>query len=68
MKVCITTHTSPLFGTIPEGSLWADDSPYVLDDFADHFATVADADEKPAAKPKVIRKFGEKPKPVEATE
>lgn len=50
MKVCITAHTSPLFGEIPVGSLWADDSPYVLDDFADCFAAVLD--DKPVKKAK----------------
>lgn len=69
MKVCTQTHVSPLFGEIPEGSLWDDDSPFVLDDFADNFATVADKDEKPkAAKPKPVRKFGEKATPAPPSE
>lgn len=62
MKVCITTHAHPSFGEIPVGSLWADDSPYVVE--PDHFADVAD--EAPAPpKPKVTRKFGQKPAPEE---
>ena len=32
MKRCIEEHTVPSFGTIPAGSLWADDSPYVTDE------------------------------------
>lgn len=48
MKICTVEHTVPAFGTIPVGSLWADDSPYVLDENADCFD---DAD-KPAPKPK----------------
>lgn len=46
MKVCIEAHVSPLFGEIPAGSLWADDSPFVLDDFAHCFADVLE--ERPA--------------------
>lgn len=60
MKVCIEAHVSPLFGEIPLGSLWEDDSPYLLEDFAHCFADVANADEpEPTPVPKV-RKF--KPK------
>ena len=62
MLRCIEEHVAPGFGTIPVGSLWADDSPYVAQ--ADKFATVTDepaADEpdKPKRKPPT-RKFGEK--------
>ena len=61
MKRCTQEHTAAGFGTIPVGSLWADDSPYVID--ADMFEPV-DADEvpeveKPKRKPPA-RKFGEK--------
>lgn len=59
MKVCVTAHVSPLFGEIPQGSLWADDSPYLLDDFADCFADVLDEKPEPEASPPA-RKF--KPK------
>ena len=31
MKRCTVTHQAPTFGTIPAGSLWDDDSPYVDD-------------------------------------
>lgn len=61
MKICTTTHRVPSFGEIPEGSLWADDSPYVVE--ADLFRDVLD--EKPAqpVKPKkrAPRKFGQHP-------
>lgn len=53
MKVCIEEHISPLFGVVPVGSLWADDSPYVLDDFAHCFA---DPDAEPVAPAKPARK------------
>lgn len=59
MKVCTIEHVSPLFGTVPVGSLWADDSPYVLDDFAHCFDEVEVEPVVPPA-PKIIRKFGEK--------
>lgn len=64
MKVCTVTHTVPSFGEIPTGSLWADDSPYLVE--VDCFA---DVDEEPApVKPKpAVRKFGAKPAPVEET-
>lgn len=58
MKRCTEDHHAPGFGLIPAGSLWADDSPYVIE--ADKFA---DVDEAPApAKPKKApaRKFGAK--------
>ena len=44
MKVCVTEHRVPSFGTIPIGSLWADDSPYVLKKNA---ACFVDADDMP---------------------
>ena len=59
MLRCIEDHESPLFGTIPVGSLWADDSPFVLGDYADKFAPVDDAPVEVAAKP-VVRKFAPK--------
>lgn len=64
MKICTTTHTVASFGTIPAGSLWADDSPYVTD-----LSLFADVDAPVGEKPKPVkkaaaRKFGEKPKPA----
>jgi len=56
MKVCTFEHEAPGFGTIPVGSLWADDSPHAV--AADCFAAVAEAPVKAARAPKV-RKFGE---------
>ena len=60
MKRCTESHTVPSFGEIPEGSLWADDSPYVIDD-----TKFEDVDETPAPvrKKQPVRKFGA---PVEA--
>lgn len=29
MKVCIAEHVDEGFGTIPVGSIWEDDSPYI---------------------------------------
>lgn len=46
MKVCVKEHVDPAFGTIPVGSIWEDDSPYI--GAGENFA---DADAKPA-KPK----------------
>ena len=61
MKVCTKTHTVASFGTIPEGSLWADDSPYVLEENADCFAPVAKpVVESAPTKRAPSRKFGEK--------
>lgn len=40
MRRCIEDHTVPAFGAIPVGSLWADDSPYLLDEHADKFEPV----------------------------
>lgn len=42
MKVCIEAHRVASFGEIPEGSLWDDDSPYIVDDAK--FADVVDPD------------------------
>lgn len=55
MKVCTETHTVAGFGVIPAGSLWDDDSPFLLE--ADRFA---DADAEPSAPPMKrapVRKF-----------
>jgi len=56
MKVCTIEHDAPGFGTVPVGSLWEDDSPYVID--ADCFAEVAEAPVEAPPAPEV-RKFGE---------
>lgn len=54
MKRCTQDHEVQAFGAIPVGSLWDDDSPFVLDEHADKFeAVTADGDvpvEKPARK------------------
>ena len=56
MKRCIEAHSVASFGTIPVGSLWVDDSPYVTDEskFVDADAPtpskVGDKVKKPAAK------------------
>lgn len=66
MKRCIQEHTVDAFGTIPVGSLWADDSPYVIE--ADCFEQV---DETPAPAPvkRPTRKFGQPaPTPEEPIE
>lgn len=62
MKRCITAHHVDTFGDIPEGSLWADDSPYVLDENADKFTAVVEAEPEkaPPKKRAATRKFGEK--------
>jgi hypothetical protein len=62
MKVCVTEHEVAAFGVIPVGSLWDDDSPYVLDEHAACFEQVA---EMPAAESveRPVRKF--KPKAVD---
>jgi hypothetical protein len=44
MKVCVETHESPGFGVIPEGSLWDDDSRFIVDE--DKFVDVLE--DKPA--------------------
>lgn len=54
MKVCIEEHDAPGFGRIPDGSLWADDSPFVQD--VDKFETVPETSAEPA-KPRTVRKF-----------
>lgn len=58
MKVCTIEHECPGFGTIPAGSLWADDSPYLAD--GDKFADVAARDAAPAKPKTTPRKFGTK--------
>jgi hypothetical protein len=60
MKRCIEEHHAAGFGTIPVGSLWDDESPYIgaAAKFVD-----ADAPEpiaKPVKKSAPTRKFGEK--------
>jgi hypothetical protein len=45
MKVCITEHVVPSFGTVPVGSLWDDDSPHIDKKNAKHFAKVSEHDE-----------------------
>jgi hypothetical protein len=64
MKVCVTEHTVETFGAIPVGSLWDDDSPYVLDENAACFEQVAEA---PAPDPveRPVRKFAPKSKAVD---
>jgi hypothetical protein len=61
MKRCIEEHTVAGFGTIPVGSLWDDDSPYVgaTAKFVD-----IDAPEpvKAPAKKAATRNFGDKKK------
>ena len=64
MKRCTQTHTVPGFGEIPEGSLWAADSPYVLDDNADKFTEV-DVTPPPVVRRKPVRKFGQPAATVE---
>lgn len=59
MKVCVEAHVSPLFGEIPAGSVWADDSPFLLDEFAHCFVDIIEDVPEPVA-PKPVRKF--KPK------
>jgi hypothetical protein len=53
MKVCIETHLVAAFGEIPEGSLWDDDSPYLVDE--SKFVDVDDPPEPEPAKPKTKR-------------
>lgn len=59
MKRCIETHEVAAFGTIPEGSLWDDDSPYL--EHLDKFETLTVPVPEPVKRPPV-RKFGAKPK------
>jgi hypothetical protein len=56
MKRCTKTHDAKGFGTIPAGSLWDDDSPYLSDDTAENFADVDDAPEPEPVEPKPVRK------------
>ena len=51
MKRCITEHTVDGFGVIPVGSLWADDSTYLLDDNAGNFEVVAEPEPEPVKQP-----------------
>jgi len=67
VKVCVEAHVSPLFGVVPVGSLWEDDSPFVLADFAHCFAPVETAPPEKPAPPRAVRKFGEKPAPAPET-
>ena len=62
MKICVETHTVTGFGVIPEGSLWADDSPFVVE--VDKCAPV-ETTPAPVRKKPAVRKFGQ---PVEATD
>ncbi len=60
MKICIEGHHVPSFGTIPEGSLWDDDSPYIGDaakfaDAREDDETVPDEPAKPVTKPRTPR-------------
>jgi len=59
MKVCTETHHVASFGEIPAGSLWADDSPFVVE--SDKFAEVPTAGEAAPVKPP-LRKFNAKTK------
>lgn len=54
MKRCTVEHVAPTFGTIPVGSLWADDSPYLSDETAGNFEDVA-TDPEPEPTPKPVR-------------
>lgn len=45
MKRCVEEHTVPSFGVIPVGSLWEDDSPYVVE--AGKFVDADAPDPKP---------------------
>ena len=48
MKRCVTEHVVTSFGTIPVGSLWDDDSPFLTDDTAGYFVEVdVDPDDEP---------------------
>ena len=70
MKRCTQDHEVQAFGAIPVGSLWDDDSPFVLDEHADKFETVAvaaaaddavDDDEPPVDEPPVEKPARQKP-------
>ena len=56
MKRCITTHTVASFGTVPSGSLWDDDSPYLSDDNADCFVDASVEPEPEPERPQPVRK------------
>ena len=61
MKRCITAHTVDAFGDIPLGSLWPDDSPFLLDEHADCFEDVVPLTApEPATSAQPVRKFGAK--------
>lgn len=61
MKRCITAHTVASFGDIPEGSLWSDESPFVLEENAACFVQVEALTVPEPAKPAApVRKFGAK--------
>ena len=49
MKVCIKAHTVASFGEIPVGSLWDEESPYVIE--ADCFVDVVEPGDEPPVKP-----------------
>ena len=61
MKRCITEHVVPSFGTIPVGSLWADNSPFLSDGTAANFEdVVAEPEPEPVKQP--VRKSNLKKK------
>ena len=68
MKICIKAHHVPTFGDIPEGSLWDDDSPFVLDENAGCFGEVLEAKPEPAVKRPSVRKFQPKSKSIPSEE
>ena len=55
MKVCTVTHMVPSFGEITAGSLWADDSPYIVE--ADCFAEVGadDGTDQPVRRQRKVK-------------
>lgn len=55
MKVCTVTHTVAGFGEVPSGSLWDDDSPFVVE--FDKFADITNFDDPPPVKRPPVRKF-----------
>lgn len=54
MKRCIVEHVVPTFGTIPVGSLWEDDSPFLSDETAGNFEDVTEPDPEPV-EPRPVR-------------
>ena len=48
MRRCIEAHEVPGFGAIPVGSLWADGSPFLLDEHAGKFEIVPEVVDVPA--------------------